>query len=82
MQVDIKFQVSTEEYLEEEIILGEPSQAYFPSLTDYLSLFTFIDLLGEICKRPYENTDLFTLQADFVLSKHTSQVFSKRILKD
>ena len=36
-----------------------------PSLTDYLYLFTFIGLFGEICKSPYENTHLFTLQADF-----------------
>ena len=49
--------ISTEEYLdnyrnlEAEIILIEPSQLYLPSLTDNLSLFTFIDLLGEIFMR-------------------------------
>ena len=53
-------------HLEAEIILGEPSQLYFPSLIDYLSVFTIIDLLGEIRKFPYENTHLSTLRADFL----------------
>ena len=50
-------QISTEEYLdndknlEAEIILIEPSHLYLPSLTDNLSLFTYIDLLGEIHMR-------------------------------
>ena len=74
--VDIKFQVWTEEYLdkdtnlETEIILGEPSQLYFPSLIVYLYVFTIIDLLGEIRKFPYENTHLSTLRADFLWSKY------------
>ena len=50
LYVDIKFQVSTEEYfdkdinLEAEIILGEPGQLYFPSLNDYLCFFTLIHI--------------------------------------
>ena len=49
-----------------EIILGEPSQLYFLLLTDSLSLFTFMDLLGEICKFSFENKHLYALQADFL----------------
>ena len=51
LYVDIKFQAS--------------SYLYFPLVTDYLSLFTIIDLLGEVCKRPYGNTH-------FLLYKLTS----------
>ena len=49
-----------------EIILGEPSQLYFLLLTDSLSLFTFMDLSGEICKFSFENKHFFALQADFL----------------
>ena len=42
-----------------DIVFQDSSHLYFHSLTDYL---TFIGLLGEICKCPYENTHLFTLQ--------------------
>ena len=48
LYVDIKLQVSTEEYLdkdinlEAEIILGEPGQLYFPLHNDYFYFFTLI----------------------------------------
>ena len=47
--------------LEAEIILGEPSQLYFCWLTDYLSFFTFIDLVVLLYKLTSYEGNIYVL---------------------